>query len=226
MKLHVVATGSKGNCILLEHGERILMLDAGIRDKDIYKAVDYKISRIDGCLVTHVHRDHALSVPFLHSQFVTVVAPEQGVTGHVADWAYASFKLEHDTDNVGYIIQNKQAPEHKIAYITDTGYCRYRPVGITALLIECSYTDEILERDKEALAERYVRLKKSHMSLARVLSFLKKIERSKLRTVVLTHMSDANSDEQRMVAEVKSLTGVDVFAAKNGMRISLEEVPT
>lgn len=225
MILKIIQTGSKGNCILLEHGERYLMLDAGIKEKDIYKAVDYKISSIDGCLVTHDHQDHAKSVPFLHSQFVTVVAPEEGVSGHISDWAYTAFSLEHDTNNVGYIIQHRRAPEHRIGYITDTGYCKYSPVGLTALLIECSYTDEVIDRDKEELGELYIRLKKNHMSLARVLSFLKKIDRSKLRTIVLTHLSETNSNEKRMVAEVKSLTGVDVYAARNGMQISLEEVP-
>lgn len=53
--LKTIATGSSGNCYTLMNGKEMLLLDLGVSEKVIKKAIDFRISDIVGCLVTHKH---------------------------------------------------------------------------------------------------------------------------------------------------------------------------
>ena len=62
MLLKCVNTGSQnGNCYILENDKEALILDAGVRYKDVLKALDYNISKVTGLLLTHEHGDHVKS---------------------------------------------------------------------------------------------------------------------------------------------------------------------
>ena len=43
--------------------------------------------------------------------------------------------------------------------------------------------------------------------------------------IVLIHLSDGNSDEERFVREVKEITGKPVYAANAGMVLDLSKQP-
>ena len=63
---HILASGSTGNCTVLEFDGEAVMIDAGISWKKIQKAMD--IEGVDqflikAILVTHEHGDHASGVP-------------------------------------------------------------------------------------------------------------------------------------------------------------------
>jgi ribonuclease BN (tRNA processing enzyme) len=55
-----------------------------------------------------------------------------------------------------------------------------------------------------------------------VKDFLQANDLSEVRKIVLIHLSDGNSDAERMVREIKELTGKDVEVAENGKEIALE----
>lgn len=55
MFLRTISTGSKGNSYALFHNQEILLLDLGVKVKDIKKSIDFRISDVVGCLVTHKH---------------------------------------------------------------------------------------------------------------------------------------------------------------------------
>ena len=55
MLLKTIATGSTGNCYALFSGDEILLLDLGVGAKEIKKAIDFKISNVVGCVVSHEH---------------------------------------------------------------------------------------------------------------------------------------------------------------------------
>lgn len=56
MKLKCLATGSSGNCYLLQtdNGET-LILDCGISIKEIKKGLDWNIRGIKGVIISHTH---------------------------------------------------------------------------------------------------------------------------------------------------------------------------
>lgn len=55
MLLKTIASGSSGNCYLLYKGDEILLLDAGVGVEEIKRSINYKISNVVGCIVTHKH---------------------------------------------------------------------------------------------------------------------------------------------------------------------------
>lgn len=55
LMLKTIATGSSGNSYALTNENEILLLDLGVNAKVIKKAIDFRVSDIAGCLVTHKH---------------------------------------------------------------------------------------------------------------------------------------------------------------------------
>lgn len=56
MRVKIISTGSKGNSYLLQTEDgRSLLIDAGIKYEEILKNIDYKITTIDGVLISHQH---------------------------------------------------------------------------------------------------------------------------------------------------------------------------
>ena len=81
-------------------------------------------------------------------------------------------------------------------------------------MAECNYDKETLQRSVESgrvPAEQAARLMKSHMSLEHLLELLRVNKIQKVKQIYLLHMSDNNSDEQRIKEEVQKLTGAEVY---------------
>ena len=96
-------------------------------------------------------------------------------------------------------------------------------------IVECNYCDDIVDAQQRAgmlSSALRSRLKKSHLSLRRLLDVLKANDLTKAKAVVLIHLSGERSDEKAMVAAVKEVTGLDeVYAAAGGQRIPLRQYP-
>jgi phosphoribosyl 1,2-cyclic phosphodiesterase len=61
MKIHVLASGSAGNCALLEAGGARLLIDAGLSGAELERriaAVGADVRDLAGILITHEHADH------------------------------------------------------------------------------------------------------------------------------------------------------------------------
>lgn len=53
--LKVLASGSSGNCYIVQAGEEKLILECGIGYKEILKGLNYTIKNVKGCLISHQH---------------------------------------------------------------------------------------------------------------------------------------------------------------------------
>jgi len=243
MELKVIASGSSGNCYLLTENGKTLILDVGIPFKRIKLALGYDLTQVDGVLCSHEHFDHAQAVKDIIRAGIPIYlsdgtaraltgsqphcAADLGPSGNIlmGDWTIRPFSVEHDAlDPVGFIIVYKYVPEApRTVYITDTGYTKYLPFRPTNLIIECSYCEDILERNQFNMGERYLRMKMHHFGLNRVKTFLELLDRRELKTIVLVHLSATNSDVPRMIREVQDVTGriPAVFVARPGDIIDL-----
>jgi hypothetical protein len=63
------------------------------------------------------------------------------------------------------------------------------------------------------------------MSLEHLKDYLMTQPLKQARKIVLLHLSDARSDEKRMVDEISELTGIETVAAKAGLSVELEQYP-
>nr|DAS64786.1 MAG TPA: YycJ-like MBL-fold protein [Caudoviricetes sp.] len=247
MELQIIGTGSSGNAYLLRAGGSALLLDAGLPIRQLIRAVpDWKC--LDGCLITHEHGDHAKSAEAVAQMGVKTycsagtaeairsdgcLTPLNAVQMlsaiSVGEFTVLPFETQHDAaEPCGYLIRHDPTGEVSL-YATDTYYLKHTFPGVHYWIVECNYIDEVIDgqqEDGELTAALWHRLKKSHMSLRRLLDALRANDLSKTRTIVLVHLSDERSDERAMVKAVKEVTGLEeVIAAAAGMTIPLELNP-
>ena len=248
MKLQVVASGSKANCYILSAGEDKLILDAGVRFPVLQQALDFDYSVVQGCLITHLHEDHmrcmedvikaGIEVYASPSTFFHVFEPCAyiGYTHYagpplrheIGPWQVRSFDTQHDAaESLGYLIRYRPTGE-MFVYATDTYYIPQCFPGVHFWLVECNYcTDTLNEQYANGEIDKslYRRLLTSHMSLETLKAYFTKAPPEEARKIVLCHLSDARSDETRMVREISGLTGVDTVAAQDGLVVELEQYP-
>jgi len=245
MILKVIGSSSKGNSYILETPTGSLILDCGVRFKEIQKTLDFDLSSVCGCLVTHEHKDHSRGVKDVMKAgidtYMTLdTATAINAEGHrmklatvggqfiAGDFTVIPFPTEHDCPGaVGYLIQYKFTGE-KLLFATDTYYIRHRFQGLNYILVECNYCKDILEANVEAgrIPESLKnRLLESHFSLENVKGFLKANDLSQVKKIVLIHLSDSNSNAAQMISEIHDLTKKDTVIAEPGKIIPLDLYP-
>ena len=63
MKLNILGSDSRtGNCYILENDKEALVIECGVSFDKIKKALNFKLSKVCGCIVTHGHGDHAKAI--------------------------------------------------------------------------------------------------------------------------------------------------------------------
>ena len=234
MELHVLGTGSSGNCYALIDQEQALLLDAGLPAKRIARAVGQR--DIVGCLITHEHQDHCRGAQGLWQKGVRLY----GTSGtrkalpylepvetamqlrNLGNFVAKDFPVLHDTpDPCGWLIANRRTGE-RLLYATDTCGLMYTFPGVHYWLIECNYME-----DKAACYDVRMqhRLKHTHMELETLCAILRGNDLRETRAIILCHMSQERGDAKAMADRVRSVTGKEVIVAKNGARIPLELEP-
>lgn len=225
MQINVIASSSKGNACLIEHGPHKLLIDAGINIKAIGKALAHRITDLDGCLISHEHMDHAKAVKELMRLGVDCymskgTAEALKLRGHRlhfmeakrhyygGSWTIMPIDLVHDAiEPLGFLIAIDQ---YKILYACDTAYIPYRFEGLTHIMVECNHSLDILrEKISSGVLPPVMkrRLMQSHMNLDTFKQFLKANDLSKVEEIWLLHLSDNNSDEALFKSEIQKLTG-------------------
>lgn len=241
MKLKVIGSGSAGNCYLLQNENETLMLECGLPWKTILKGLNFNISNVVGCLVTHEHKDHSKAVRDVINNGIDVyssngtlnsIGNELGYRAKfvssehqfsVGEFMVMPFATEHDAaEPLGFLIQHNDFG--KLLFITDSYYCQYNFSGLNYIMIECNYSKSILD---ENIANGLIhptlanRLLKSHFSLDHVKEFLKANDISQCREIILLHLSDSNSNAVEFKTEIEKLTGIPVYIAEKGLELEL-----
>lgn len=246
MKLTVLGSSSAGNCYLLrsETGQT-LAIEAGVRLAEVKRAMGYRLGCLVGCIVSHEHGDHAKYVrdimgtftPCYMSQgtrhalglskafYAKGLLPMQSAV--VGEFQVLPFPVQHDAkEPFGWLIKHPECGT--VLFATDTYYLKYRFDGIANWLIECNYSEDILDANvKAGLIDpmRRDRTLKSHMSYGQCLNTLRANDLSKTNNIVLIHLSNDNSDEQQFVNGLREATGKNVVAARKGMVMDFNKTP-
>lgn len=230
IEIKTLATGSKGNCYHISDGSTSLLLECGIKFKDIQKKLDFKTTDLAACLVTHEHKDHCIGLKDVLKNgidtYMSLGTSEAiGITHHrikrvrskeqfrIGTWTILPFDVQHDvSEPVGFLFMNEQG--EKLLFATDTYYIKYKFNDLSHIMLECNYAEDIVSENVAAgrlpktLAKRLLR---SHFSLENVKEFLRSNDLSKVEEIWLLHLSNANSDEARFKKEIAELTGKVVY---------------
>ncbi|MBF2533502.1 MBL fold metallo-hydrolase [Listeria seeligeri] len=230
MQIMTIASGSKGNAYVISSGRSKLLVECGINFDVIRKALNFDLSDVSGCLISHEHGDHTAGVKkMLRTSNIKIYASEGTLSAlnvpdrrqfilkeksaqNVGDWTVLPFRTEHDAkEPLGFMIQRKN---ERLLFITDSYYVRYKFNNINYLMIECNYSSDILEENvinKVIHPVQKKRVLQSHFSLENVKDFLKANDLSQLREIHLLHISEKNGDKERFKKEIQAMTGVPVY---------------
>lgn len=236
----VVATGSSGNSYIIQAREEILLLECGIRYDSILKGLNYKLDNVKGCIISHVHRDHAMSAKKLAESGIKIYGPAElieklqskGVykrrtdivgdkeTFKIGGFIIKAFKNYHrnsdgsECECLGYLIHHKEIGT--ILFATDTYLIKPVFKDVDHILVECNYNSELEEEGRE---EHDTRRLESHMSLANLKTFIVRWNLERTKSITLIHLSASRANEDTMRTEIEELTGKKVFIAKKGLVI-------
>lgn len=238
MKIQVLGTGSSGNCYKVEIGTATLLLECGLPYKVIQKKLNFKVSEIDACLVTHEHMDHAKAVKDLMKAGIDCymtrgTAEALGVSGHrlktfrpfeearyyseeLKDLIILPFEAVHDVkEPVSYYIRtfSKIEKTESLVFVTDSAYLKYKIPDCDCLMIECNYVKSVLDKqveDGKLNIDLRNRIVKNHLSLETLVEALKVADLSRCKHIYLMHLSDVNSDEELIKRTIQETTGVEV----------------
>ena len=241
MKLKVLGSGSSGNCYLLQNENETLIIECGLRYKDILKGLNFNLSNVVGCLISHEHKDHSKAANDLIRNGIDVYLSEGTAAGieftdinsgyriheiesekaiKIKNFVVLPFETEHDANEpLGFLIYHKDMG--KLLFITDSYYCQYRFENVDHILIECNYSNKILQ-EKELPKFLKSRIIKSHFELENVKEFLKATDLTGTKEIVLIHLSDGNSNAAEFQEEIERLTGKLTYVADKGLELELE----
>lgn len=241
MKLICMATGSSGNGYALISENSILLIEAGVKWDIVLKTIDYKVSKVVGCVVTHEHNDHCAYID-TYSKHIPVYATKGTLSAKgkenqfncnsfnrykpfkIGEFNILPFPTIHDSEEpCGFLIQHKEV-DGNILFATDTASIPLRFNNLAYILIECNYSKKLLQRSvlngniPQSVAARIC---KSHMAFSNCKHFLASNDLSNTRGIVLIHLSHNNSDMKMFVDDIQNQTAKYVCAATKGLSIEL-----
>ena len=230
MEINVLASSSLGNAYIVSDGVTSILLDAGIPYKELQTKSNFKVNEVAACLVTHCHMDHAravkdlvrnaidvyalfdtfamLGVMFNYSHRMHIVEPSKTYT--IKTFEIMPVTMHHDVPCVGYMLYSKVTGE-RLFFATDTYKITVNPQNIDYLIFEINYQKEIVnELVNQGKVEPGIRsrLLFSHYELSKALSWLNKIDKSRLKRIYVAHLSSGNSNASEIKNAVIGETGV------------------
>jgi phosphoribosyl 1,2-cyclic phosphodiesterase len=245
MMMNVIASGSSGNCYLLEGEKEALVIEAGVRFNTVQRAIEYRTHKISGLLVTHEHLDHSKYIDQFVRRGIDVYANQETMAKvfmtlkakachkngmfhllkeneveKIGKFFVQPFRVKHDVPCFGFYIIHPECGN--IVFITDFSNCDYNFPGVNHWIVEANFSKFLLYNNLEkgvippAIVNRLV---KSHSEIHNTCDFLLSQDLSDSETITLIHLSQNNSDETLFEEKVKRATGVPVQIAKPGALI-------
>jgi phosphoribosyl 1,2-cyclic phosphodiesterase len=234
MRVCLLASGSKGNSLLVESGRTRLLIDAGLSARELRRRLELvgvAVENIDALLITHEHTDHVRGLGPLVRQFDLPVYLQTDLARQLADVGkpqcvhefvagedftvndlnVSPFAITHDAlAPVGFTLSGEQG---KVGVATDLGVVTRLVTeclrGCRALVLETNHDEEML-RDGPypwSLKQR-VRSAHGHLSNRAGSSLLQDLLWEGLETVFLGHLSETNNRPELVLKSASQVLGM------------------
>lgn len=239
MQLHILASGSTGNSVLIELGGRKILIDAGISARRIERGlaeVGIQVSDLDGLLITHEHSDHIKGIQVLvkrhHLPVYARPATWEAISGQdkippecrrelgecldIGAVKIVPFSISHDAaDPVGFCFHYKNM---KWVIATDLGVITRSVAEALAYadvaILEANHDLEMLQTGPyPSFLKQRIKGKHGHLSNHDAGQILAHIPRQRAMDVFLAHLSQQNNLPhlaERTVSQVLQKSGCEV----------------
>lgn len=248
----VLGSGSGGNAVVVEQRGRRVLIDAGFSCRELerrMKSVGIAPETISALLLTHEHDDHVRGAGrFALKHRIPVRATKGTIAGtelppdvamnlepiesgrpfEIAGFAIEPFLIPHDArEPVGFVLQD--AAGRRLGLAADIG-CRSqlawsRLVDLDLLILETNHDLDLLRTGpypwhlKQRVASRH-----GHLSNAEASEGLPELLCSRLRTLVLYHLSRVNNTVALASATVRE--ALDRAGARTEVVVADQFQPT
>lgn len=227
MKYYALASGSKGNCFVVQDEDVTLMIDCGASSKkyifDALHKINVAYSDIDALLVTHSHKDHIGQLKYFIDKDIYSFCSLDKIYNQIYIEPLHSFMiknlkitpipLSHDCENtVGFVIDNGL---EKLVYITDTGYIKTDLIGLIYnpdyIIIESNHDlSMLMSTNRPMFLKQRIAGDSGHLNNEDCASTLSFIVSSKTSEICLAHISEeANTKELAMNAVLSKLKDIE-----------------
>ncbi|MCB5270470.1 MAG: MBL fold metallo-hydrolase [Candidatus Cloacimonetes bacterium] len=217
----VLASGSKGNCILIRSRNTALILDAGISLKRVWaalEALDVPRHTIKAVIVSHEHSDHTRSAGAMARslKIPLYISPdtydycahrlgkveswlryfESGIEFLVGDILVRPFRSSHDAiDSNNFYFEHD---DRRVGVAIDLGYPTKLTVSmlsrVHALILESNHDPEMLRNGPYDLSlQQRVRSEHGHLSNVEAVGLISQVLHPGLKNLVLAHLSETNN---------------------------------
>lgn len=217
LKIRPLASGSKGNMLLLETDEVKLLIDIGVSAKNAEEKlaeIGVSFREISAVLITHEHTDHIRGLETVSKRYNTPVFANvdtarallalglQGIdftifttdeVFHFGGLDILPFSIQHDTlDPVAFTITYR---EKKVGICTDLGYVtslvKAHLQNCHALIIESNHEPSMVHAcARPQVYKTRVLGRQGHLSNDMCCELLEAIQHEGLQHVYLAHLSE------------------------------------
>ena len=236
MRFASLGSGSKGNSTVVESDTACVMVDCGFGLRNACTRLE-RIGKspedLTAIIVTHEHSDHWKGIGALSAKYNIPVYLSAGslkakeiqsgealfncIDSHkdfyVGDICIKPVPVPHDArEPIQYILSNGKV---QLGILTDLGHFTPHVVSsyskCDALLLECNYDDDML---LDGPYPRFLKDRVSgmygHLSNRQAADLLLALDLSRLKTLVIGHISAKNNDVSLIKAAIEPLCGEDI----------------
>lgn len=237
MQCTILASGSKGNCILIEGAGGALLVDAGLSAKEILRRLDSAGARpenIHAILVTHEHGDHIRGVDVLSRRLSIPVHATEGTLADflacrrtsgkpveavrcryqepfsIGDFIIGPFATSHDAaEPCGFTVRENDTV---LGICTDTGIITERLTETLArcdgIILESNHCPVMLrEGPYPESLKRRIRSARGHLSNDAAAECLRRLGQD-VPEIVLAHLSEVNNTPEKAAASARGGLGL------------------
>ncbi|MDR0356722.1 MAG: MBL fold metallo-hydrolase [Deltaproteobacteria bacterium] len=250
MRLCVLASGSKGNCIWVEEERRAVLLDNGLSYKEFSqraKAVGLNQAFLKDVAVSHEHSDHVKGIGPLARKLKLTVHMTEGAA-EAADQVIGEAQVKtfqagdeislgplrlktvtgsHDCrDPVVFVVSGAKK---SVGVVTDLGAATNLVRGaikdVDALVLESNHDLTMLLNGPYPLfLKQRVRSRQGHLSNEQAGDLLKEVCHSGLGLVVLAHLSEVNNTPE--LAKTAALKALKEVGHRPTLAVASQNMPT
>jgi len=233
-----LASGSKGNAVVVCSYRTRILLDAGLSARELVLRLEQtpvKAKQLDAVVISHEHTDHVRGLGTLSRRFDLPVYLTRGTLenlppeiGHLADVRLfqagvpfavgdiriSPFALSHDAkDPAGFVLEHDT---RRLGVCTDLGMVtqlvRTRLQGCHGLILEANHDPDLLFSGPYPLSlKQRIRSRHGHLSNADSFELLTSIYHDHLQVVLFAHLSEVNNRPELVLASARESLNDDVW---------------
>lgn len=229
-----LASGSSGNCHLINDGKSFILIDAGLSGKQIenkLKEVNIDPKRLSAIIVSHEHSDHICGVGILSRRYNIPIYANDGTWAgmnskignikeenikcftsnenfSIGDFNIRPYKISHDAnDPVGFSVIKDNI---KISIATDLGYISEDIIeeikNSNLVILESNHDEEMLKAGRYPYSlKRRVLSNVGHLSNEAAGNAIVDLVSKNVKSILLAHLSKENNFPELAIETVKSI---------------------